>query len=164
VAEVLLTKAGYQRLHAELRELIEVRRPQVMADLTQAREYGDLRENAEYEIAKRDQGMIEGRIHELEAMLSSVEIIKVPPEINEAMIGARIVVENLDFNLQSEYVLVSEQESHLEEEHLSVESPLGRALVGSKIGDVVTFDAPAGVRRFKVLNITRAYNNDDEEE
>ncbi|MHB9109824.1 MAG: transcription elongation factor GreA [Armatimonadota bacterium] len=163
MAAVHLTRAGYQRLHAELRELIEVRRPQVMSDLVQAREYGDLRENAEYEVAKRDQGVIEGRIHELEEMLSSVEIIKVPAEVNEVMLGARVVVENLDFNLRSEYVMVGEQESHLADEHLSVESPLGRALVGSVVGDVVTFDAPAGVRRFKVLHIERAFTDDDDE-
>lgn len=162
MAAVQLTRAGYQRLHAELRELIEVRRPQVMSDLVQAREYGDLRENAEYEVAKRDQGIIEGRIHELEEMLSSVEIIKVPAEINEVMLGARVVVENLDFNLRSEYVLVGEQEAHLADEHLSIESPLGRALVGRTVGDIVTFDAPAGVRRFKVLSIERAFPDDDE--
>jgi transcription elongation factor GreA len=151
-------------LSAELRELIEVRRPQVMTDLVQAREYGDLRENAEYEVAKRDQGIIEGRIHELEAMLSSVEIIRVPETMNEAMLGARITVENMDFNLRTEYVLVSEQEAHLADEHLSADSPLGKALIGSKIGDVVTFDAPAGVRRFKVLTLEPAFTNDDEDE
>jgi len=148
-------------LHAELRELIEVRRPQVMADLTQAREYGDIRENAEYEVAKRDQGVIEGRIHELEAMLSSVDIIKVPADISEAMLGARIVVENLDFSQRTEYVLVGEPEAHLADEHLSIESPLGSALVGSSVGDIVTFDAPAGVRRFKLLAVERAFDEDE---
>jgi transcription elongation factor GreA len=157
-----LTRVGYQRLHAELRDLIEVRRPQVMADLVQSREYGDLRENAEYEVAKRDQGVIEGRIHELEAMLSSVDILTVPANITEAMLGTRVAVENLDFQQHSEYVLVAEQESHLADEHLSVESPLGRALVGSTVGDIVTFDAPAGVRRFKVLAIERAFSDEDE--
>lgn len=163
MASVCLTRAGYERLNTELHELIHVRRPQVMVDLVQAREYGDLRENAEYEVAKRDQGVIEGRIHELEAILSSVEIIRVPETIDEAMLGARIAVENIDFNLRSEYVLVSEQEAHLDEKHLSAESPLGKALMGSKIGEVVTFNAPAGVRRFKVLSLEPALVNDDEE-
>jgi len=162
VAEVYLTRAGYQRLHAELRELIEVRRPQVMSDLVQAREYGDIRENAEYEVAKRDQGVIEGRIHELEAMLASVEIIRVPADISEGVLGVRVVAENLDFSQCAEYVLVGEQEAHLADEHISIESPLGRALLGSKVGDVVTFDAPAGVRRFKVLGLQRAYDDDEE--
>ena len=162
MAAVYLTRVGYQRLHAELRELIEVRRPQVMADLTQAREYGDIRENAEYEVAKRDQGVIEGRIHELEAMLASVEIITVPAEFREVMLGTRVAVENLDFELRSEYLLVGEQEAHLDEAHLSAESPLGRALLGSKVGDVVTFEAPAGVRRFKVLGLQRALSDDEE--
>ena len=163
MAAVYLTRAGYKQLHAELRDLIEVRRPQVMADLVQAREYGDLRENAEYEVAKRDQGLIEGRIHELEALLSSVEIMTVPAQIDHTVLGARVVVENLDFNLRSEYVIVSEQESHLAEEHLSSESPLGRALMGGKVGDEVTFDAPAGVRRFKILDLQRAFLDEEEE-
>ena len=162
MAEVYLTRHGYQRLHAELRELIEVRRPQVMADLTQSREYGDIRENAEYEIAKRDKGVIEGRIHELEGMLSSVEIIKVPSTIEQAVLGARVAVENLDYNTRCDYVLVSEHESHLADEHLSVESPLGRALLDSRVGDVVTFDAPAGVRRFKVLDVRCAFPEENE--
>lgn len=162
MAEVYLTKAGYQKLSAELRELIEVRRPQVMADLVQAREYGDLRENAEYEVAKRDQGMIEGRIHELEAMLSSVEIIETPKNPDQVVLGARVTVENLDTRQSCDYVLVSEQESHLEDEHLSAECPLGRALMGSRMGEIVTFDAPAGVRKFKVLSVTAAFTDDEE--
>ncbi len=162
MAEVYLTKAGYRQLSAELRDLIEVRRPQVMADLVQAREYGDLRENAEYEVAKRDQGMIEGRIHELEAMLASVEIIRVPADIEHADLGTRVVVENLDTKQRCEYVLVSEQESHLVEEHLSAECPLGRALMGHRVGEIVTFDAPAGIRKFQVLDVTPAFDDDDE--
>lgn len=162
MAEVYLTRAGYQQLSAELRELIEVRRPQVMADLVQAREYGDLRENAEYEVAKRDQGMIEGRIHELEAMLASVEILPVPVDIDHAMLGTRVTAENLDTGMRCDYVLVSEQESHLVEEHLSAECPLGRALLGSQIGEIVTFDAPAGIRKFKVLDIAPAFGDDEE--
>lgn len=156
MASVYLTPMGYQRLSNEMRELIEVRRPQVMADLIQAREYGDLRENAEYEVAKRDQGIIEGRIHELEQLLAAVEIIEVPAEIDEAILGARIRVTNMDANSEHEYVLVSEQEAHLVEEHLSVESPLGRALFRSKVGDVISYDAPAGVRRVQVLTLAPA--------
>lgn len=150
---VYLTRKGYQLLHEELRELLEVRRPQVMQDLTQAREYGDISENAEYETAKRDQGLIEGKIHELQSVLSSVEILEVPKELTEVVMGSRVRVENIDFNQQRHYILVAEQESHLVEEYLSVESPLGRALLGSKVGDQVTFEAPAGTRRFKVLEI-----------
>ena len=147
----LLTRVGFERLHAELHELVSVRRPQVMADLVQAREYGDLRENAEYEVAKRDQGVLEGRIHELEALLSSVEVIELPETVEIAGLGARVFVENLDTSSQFEYLLVSEQEAHLVEEHLSVESPLGKALLGARVGDTVTYAAPAGARRVKIL-------------
>ena len=107
MASVQLTRSGYEQLHAELHQLINVRRPQVMADLTQAREYGDIRENAEYETAKRDQGVIEGRIHELESLLSSVEIIKLPTAVDCAMLGATVTVENIEFKQERRYMLVS---------------------------------------------------------
>ena len=153
MSTTFLTHRGYELLSAELRHLVEVRRPQVKIDLATAREFGDLRENAEYDTAKRDQGMIEGRIHELEVLLSSVQIIEVPAELDEAILGARLSVENLDCRQQREYTLVSEQEAHLEDEYLSVHSPLGKALLGCKVGDVITFEAPAGTRRFKVLTL-----------
>jgi transcription elongation factor GreA len=153
VSSVFLTAKGYDLLHAELRDLIEVRRPQVMVDLAQAREFGDISENAEYETAKRDQGLIEGRIHELEVLLASVEIISTPVEVQEAMLGVYMKVVNLDMRQEREFWLVTEQEAHLDNAYLSVDSPLGKALVGSKIGDEVTFQAPAGTRRFKVLEL-----------
>jgi transcription elongation factor GreA len=151
VASVFLTQTGYEMLRRELHNLIDERRPQVMADLTRAREYGDISENAEYETAKRDQGMIEGRIHELESLLASVEIIELPEKITEAMLGARVRVENLDAKQEREYHLVSEQEAHLMPDRLNTDSPLGKALLGSRVGDTVVFEAPAGTRRFKVL-------------
>ncbi len=162
MASVYLTPSGYRRLHAELRDLVEVRRPQVMADLIQAREYGDIRENAEYEVAKRDQGVIEGRIHELEQLLSSVEIIKVTGDVNEAMLGVQVIVENLETQHRTEYTLVSEQEAHLADEYLSVESPLGRALLGNHPNDEVTFDAPAGIRRVKIVGVQLPPLGDEE--
>jgi transcription elongation factor GreA len=153
VTTVFLTRKGYEMLSGELTELLNVRRPQVMIDLAQAREFGDIRENAEYEMAKRDQGLIEGRIRELEALLGSVEIVDAPKTAEAAVLATIVRVENIDFRQEREYVLVSEHEAHLAEEYLSVESPLGKALLGSHIGDVVTFEAPAGTRKFKVLAI-----------
>jgi transcription elongation factor GreA len=156
VASVHLTHAGYEMLRRELHTLIEERRPQVMEDLARAREFGDISENAEYETAKRDQGMIEGRIHELESLLASVEIIELPTDIDEAIIGARVRVENLDAKQEREYQLVSEQEAHLLPDRLNVDSPLGKALLGTRVGDMVVFEAPAGTRRFKVLALVGA--------
>ena len=153
MASVYLTRIGYERLNAELRELVEVRRPQVMADLVQAREYGDIRENAEYEVAKRDQGITEGRIHELEALLASVELVSIPANVEVAQLGAHVLVENLETASKFTYLLVSEQEAHLVEEHLSIESPLGKALLGARADDVVTYAAPAGTRRVKILAV-----------
>lgn len=161
MAAVYLTRKGYRALHAELRQLVEVRRPEVMSDLMQSREYGDIRENAEYETAKRDQGIIEGRIHELEGLLASVEIIEVPQQVTEAVLGARVRVENTESKNHREYQLVSEQEAHIGEGNLSVDSPLGRALLGRRAGDVVAFEAPAGTRQFRVIALFGA-NGDDE--
>ncbi|MHB9132877.1 MAG: transcription elongation factor GreA [Armatimonadota bacterium] len=161
MAAAYMTRRGYDLLYAELRDLIDVRRPQVMSDLAQAREYGDISENAEYETAKRDQGMIEGRIHELQGLLNSVEIAEVPKEAYETALGVRVRVENIDFGHQREYTLVTEHEAHLVEDFLSVDSPLGRALIGRKPGETVTFEAPAGTRKFKILELFGA-NGEDE--
>jgi len=156
VSTVYLTRIGYERLHAEFRELVEKRRPQVMADLVQAREYGDLRENAEYEIAKRDQGLVEGRIRELETLLTVVKIVEVPDTFTCALLGVCVHVRNLESNRERQYILVSEQEAHLLEDYLSVESPLGKALLGKSVGEMVTFAAPAGTRRVQILALTKA--------
>ena len=154
MGSVLLTKKGFKLLSEELRELLEVRRPQVMVDLAQAREFGDISENAEYETAKRDQGMIEGRVHELESLLASSEIIALPDSLEQATLGVVIEILNLATNKDRTYQLVSEQEAHLSEDYLSVTSPLGKALLGAKKGETVTFQAPAGTRSFKVLEIS----------
>ena len=155
MSTVYLTQIGYDRLHAEFRDLIEVRRPQVMANLVQAREFGDIRENAEYETAKRDQGLIEGRIRELEALLNSAKIVEVPNEVTSAVLGICVRVLNLETQRERNYILVSEQEAHLLDDYLSAESPLGKALLGSKVGDEVTFAAPAGTRRVKIIGLQK---------
>lgn len=160
MATVFLTRKGYEQLSAELHDLVNVRRPQVKSDLVTAREFGDLRENAEYETAKRDQGMIEGRIHELEGLLASVEVIEALTEVTEVCLGARVKIRNLDFDQLREYMLVTEQEAHLEDEYLSVQSPLGKSLLGHKVGDTVIFDAPAGKRKFLILELCGSNGHD----
>lgn len=154
MGSVLLTKMGSKLLNEELRDLIHVRRPQVTIDLAQAREFGDISENAEYETAKRDQGMIEGRIHELENLLSSSELISLPDNLEQATLGVVLEIVNLATNQPRSYQLVSEQEAHLSTDYLSVTSPLGKSLIGAKAGETVTFKAPAGTRSFKVLAIS----------
>ena len=149
----MVTEEGYNQLTAELKDLLEVQRPQVKEDVKTAREFGDLRENAEYETARRDHSRIEGRIGELEEFLSDVEVVEKVKDPTEVVFGAKVNVENIDFKTKKEYLIVSEQEAPLSEDYLSVESPLGAALLGAKTGDIVTFEAPAGIRKFKVLGI-----------
>ena len=154
MARYLVTEEGYNQLSAELKDLLEVQRPQVKADVKTAREFGDLRENAEYETARRDHSRIEGRINELEEFLSDIEVVSKVKNPTKVVFGVKVNVENIDFKSKKEYLLVSEQEAPLSGDYLSIESPLGAALIGAKEGDIVTFEAPAGTRRFKVLGIS----------
>jgi len=153
MARCYVTEEGFKKLSAELKDLLEVQRPQVRQDVKTAREFGDLRENAEYETARRDHSRIEGRIGELEEFLSDVEVIPKIKNPIEAAFGVWVTVQNLDMPSSKEYFLVSAQEAPLDDSYLSVESPLGVAVLGAKEGDIVTFEAPAGTRKFKVIKI-----------
>ena len=153
MARCYVTEDGFKKLSAELKDLLEVQRPQVRQDVKTAREFGDLRENAEYETARRDHSRIEGRIGELEEFLSDVEVIPKIKNPIEVAFGVWVTVQNLDMPASKEYFLVSAQEAPLDDSYLSVESPLGVAVLGAKEGDIVTFEAPAGTRKFKVIKI-----------
>ena len=154
MARCFVTEEGFKKLSAELKDLLEVQRPQVRQDVKTAREFGDLRENAEYETARRDHSRIEGRIHDLEEFLSDVEVVEKIENPKKADFGVFVTVQNLDVATpDKEYLLVSAQEAPLEDYYLSIESPLGNALIGAKVGATVTFEAPAGTRRFKVKGI-----------
>jgi transcription elongation factor GreA len=144
-----ITKEGYDALRRELENLKTVERPKNIKAIEEARAHGDLSENAEYAAAKDRQGFLEGRIGELSFKLAHVEIIdpeKLPRD--RAVFASRVVLENVETGENVVYQLVGPDESDIERGRISVHSPLGRALLGKRGGDEVTFVVPGGTKRY----------------
>lgn len=146
-----VTREGMERLKAELKELIEVRRPQIVAQVAEARSHGDLRENAAYDAARHDQAMNERRIMELEAMLQHAVVVDDAPasENGTIRIGSKVTV---DFGGgdEEEYTIVGAIEAQPANGMISNESPLGRALMGKRAGDTAYFMSPGGQQKITV--------------
>ena len=148
----LLTYAGLKALEDELENLKVVKRREIAQKIKEAREQGDLSENAEYDAAKDEQRDIEARIEELEAILKNAEVV-VEDKIN---IGCTVKVFDITFDEEMEFKLVGSTEANSLEGKISNESPVGQALMGKQIGDVVTVETQAGVMEYKVLDISRS--------
>lgn len=149
-----LTQEGMNNLEKRLKNLIEVRRPQIAERLRQSlEEGGDLSENSEYEDAKNEQAFVEGEIARLEMILSTAEIIEDTGEKDEVVPGARVTVVEKGTKDEEVYFLVGSAEANPREGKISVESPLGKALLGSKVGDKVTVKAPDGEIVFTIKSI-----------
>jgi transcription elongation factor GreA len=149
-----LTREGMATIEKRLRKLIVVRRPQVAERLRLAMEEGgDLSENSEYEDAKNEQAFIEGEIIRLETILSNVEIIEETGDRDTVVPGARVTIVEKGTKEEEVYHLVGSAEADPREGSVSVESPMGQALMGAKVGDKVTVQAPAGEIVFKVKAI-----------
>ncbi|RYD49736.1 MAG: transcription elongation factor GreA [Verrucomicrobiaceae bacterium] len=151
---VPMTTYGYERLSAELRDLMKVQRPHIIAAIEEARGHGDLKENAEYHAAKEKQGFIEGRIAELESKLSRAEQID-PLKLKgeKIMLGATVTLVDVDTDKTVTYALVGPDEADLEAARISTTSPLGRSLLGKAKGDEVTVQAPGGKRVYEVDDV-----------
>ena len=150
-AAVTLTAEGAERLQAELKELTEVRRPEVIARIRTAKEHGDLKENAEYHAAREEQSFLEGRVQALEARLRAAVITEAPAAGEGADIGSTLTVEVDGF--ESIYMLVGSAEANPSAGRLSVASPVGRALVGARTGDEVAVETPRGPATYRVLKV-----------
>ena len=149
-----MTPAGHQKLEAELKHLKEVERPTIIEAIATAREHGDLSENAEYASAKEKQSFIEGRIGELENKLSLAEVIDpLKQKGGRAIFGATVDVVDVDTDKEQTYILVGPEEADLENQKISITSPLGRALIGKEEGDEAIFRAPGGTRTYEVLDV-----------
>ena len=146
-----LTKDGLEQLKRELKELKELKRPEIIARIKSAQELGDLSENAEYQSAKEDQSFIEGRIQELEAMIKSAKVIEKSHDASHIGIGSVVEVD-LEGELIS-YEIVGPTESDIEHNKISSESPVARTLLGHKKGDIVTVAAPGGDVGYKIINV-----------
>ena len=149
-----MTVAGQAKLEAELKQLLHVERPAIIAAIDEARGHGDLKENAEYHAAKEKQGFIEGRIADLENKLARAEVID-PSRMkgDKIMISATVKLVNTETDKEVTYVLVGPDEADLERGFLSVTSPIGRSLLGKSSGDEVTVQAPGGKHVYEVESV-----------
>ena len=149
-----LTKNGYIALEAELKNLKGVERPNVIAAIAEARSHGDLSENAEYSAAKEKQSFIEGRIQELEAVISRAQVID-PSQTKTDVIrfGATVVVVDEDTDEEKKYQIVGDYEADIEKNLISLSSPLSKALIGKEAGVVAEFSAPGGSKSFEIVDV-----------
>jgi transcription elongation factor GreA len=151
---VYLTPEGKQRFSAELHELLTVRRHEVEEQIRRAKEFSDTVDNAEYDEAKQEQSFVEGRIQELERLLAAAKLIDQPPTKSDFVrMGTHIKVVDTEGEEET-YYLVGSSEADPRKGLISNESPIGRALIGKKVGDEVTVVAPAGSFNLKILEIT----------
>ena len=149
-----ITREGYDRLRAELQRLEQKERPKVIQAISEAREHGDISENAEYEAAKEKQAMLEGKINDLHHKLSQCEIVELAKESAERVIfGSTVELEDLDTGKEMRYRLVGPYEADLAQGTISVTSPIGRALIGKEPGDEVKVQTPGGVKNLEILDI-----------
>ncbi len=146
--KVPLTARGADQLKAELKRLKSVERPRIILAIAEAREHGDLKENAEYHAAKEQQSFAEGRIQEIEGKLSNAQIIDVTTMTNNGKVifGATVELLDLDNDEQIVYQIVGEDEADAKQGRISINSPIARALIGKNEGDEITVAAPAGAR------------------
>ena len=152
----LMTYAGLKKLEDELHELKVVRRKEVAEKIKEAREQGDLSENAEYDAAKDEQRDIEARIEELEAILKNAEVVVEDEADTEKInVGCKVLVYDEEFEEEVEFKIVGSTEANSLQGKISNESPLGKALIGAKVGDEISVEAPAGMMNYKILKIER---------
>ena len=150
-----LTKDGELKLQEELRNL-KLERPKITKAIAEAREHGDLKENAEYHAAREQQGMVEAKIKDLEFKLANSEIIENKPTENKDQIifGSFVELLNIDDNSKIKYQLVGEDEADLSKNKISFNSPIAKGLIGKKVDDVITIIAPKGELNFKIIKIS----------
>lgn len=153
----ILTYAGLKELENELQELKVVKRKEVAQKIKEAREQGDLSENAEYDAAKDEQRDIETRIDEIETVLKNAEVVvEDEVDLDKINIGCRILLMDMDFNEEVEYRLVGSTEADILKNKISNESPIGQALIGHTVGDVVDVEGVDEISKFKILDIQRS--------
>ena len=151
----IMTRAGYEKLKLELTNLRKDGRLEVARKLEEARAFGDLSENAEYHAAKEEQEKIEGRISRLEFKLNKAKVVDIDDvDTSHVNLGTTVGIKDLDDDISYTYMLVGTEESDPTENKISIASPVGKALVGRSIGDVITVRTPKRLRRLKILSIS----------
>jgi len=148
-----MTPSGFAALEAELKQLKSVERPAIIKAIAEAREHGDLSENAEYHSAREKQSFIEGRIKELEGVLSLADVID-PTKLSGAIkFGARVTLVDEDTDEEKTWQIVGEHEANIEKGLLNIKSPIARALIGKDEGDSVEVKTPGGQKSYEILSI-----------
>ena len=149
-----MTGEGYLRLQEELRHLKSVERPAVIRAIAEAREHGDISENAEYHAARERQSFIEGRLAELEDKISRAEVIDVSKlSGRQVKFGATVTVVDEDTDEKAAYQIVGQDESDIKTRRLSITSPLARALIGKQVGDTVEVSTPGGAKSYEIVKV-----------
>ena len=153
---IYLSKQGYEDLKDELHKLKTVDRPNVINQIAEARDKGDLSENAEYDAAKEAQGMLEMRISKLEETLSNARVIDESQLDNsKVLVLSKVKIKNQVNNMIMDYTIVADGEADLSKGKISVNSPIGKGLLGKSVGEIAQINVPSGVINFEVLEITR---------
>jgi transcription elongation factor GreA len=149
-----MTPTGLKKLEAELKKLKEVDRPINVKAIEDARAHGDLSENAEYKYAKEQQSLISGRIEYLEDRISRANVID-PAKLSgdRIVFGANVTLENLQSSEEITYRIIGDDEANIEKGTISISSPIARGLIGKEVGDTVTIQTPAGVRKFEIVDV-----------
>ncbi|NVK23492.1 MAG: transcription elongation factor GreA [Gammaproteobacteria bacterium] len=153
--QVPMTVQGAEALREELNHLKTVERPKIVADIASAREHGDLKENAEYHAAREQQGFCEGRIQEIEAKLSNVQIIDVTkmPNTGKVIFGVTVTILNCETDEETRYHIVGEDEADIKAGKISIGSPIARGLIGKNVDDIVNIQTPAGKVEFEIVEV-----------
>ncbi len=152
--KIPMTQMGFDNLETELKNLKGIERPNIINAIAEARAHGDLSENAEYHAAKEKQSYIEGRIKELEAVVSLAQIIDTSKMSgNIVRFGANVLVADEETDKEDNYQLVGDYEADIDNNKISLSSPLGKALLGKEVGESVEFNAPSGVRYYEIIEV-----------
>lgn len=150
------TEEGLRKLKDELHEMKTVQRPRISEQIAEARDKGDLSENAEYDAAKEAQGLLEMRIAKMEELISKARIIdNTMIDNSKVFILSTVKIKNVANGMEMQYTLVAESEADLKEKKISVDSPIGKGLLGKKVGDIADIQTPNGVMKFEIVDITR---------
>ena len=152
---IYLSQKGYDDLKNQLDHLISVERPKIIKQIAEARDKGDLSENAEYDAAKEAQGLLETKISKLEIDLSNARVLnKENLDSSSVHLLSKVVIQNIDSGQTMTYTIVSESEADLVAKKISASSPIGKGLLGKSVGDIVKINVPKGILKFKVIDIS----------
>ena len=151
-----MTKEGYEALAKEIEQLEKVERPRISGQIAEAREKGDLSENAEYDAAKEAQGLLELKISKLEEILGNARLIDESTlDLSKVLILSKVKIKNVSNGAMMSYTLVAENEADLKAGKISVDSPIGKGLLGKKVGDTADIKVPSGIMKFEIVDISR---------